>query len=116
MNNFIKIKNLSSGYNGKEIIQNLSLDIPSKSFVAIIGLNGSGKSTFIKSICGKLSYKGSVENISKNAAYLGQKNQINFPITVREVLLMGLFRNKHFIQNYSASDEHSVFRTQERVK
>ncbi len=38
--------------NGKEIIKNINITIKSKEKIAIIGDNGSGKSTFIKSVLG----------------------------------------------------------------
>lgn len=45
----IEVKNLCYSYgNGREVIKNLNLEIEKGEFVAIIGHNGSGKSTFAK--------------------------------------------------------------------
>ena len=49
MSSIITVENLTFRYNdGKDIIKNLSLEIEEGDFVAILGHNGSGKSTFAK--------------------------------------------------------------------
>lgn len=56
----LEINNLNYSYQNKKVIDNLSLSIEEGSFVTIIGSNRSGKSTFIKLICGLLDSKDSV--------------------------------------------------------
>lgn len=46
----ISVNNLNSGYENKEIIKNLSVNIKEGEIVSIIGPNGSGKSTLLKSL------------------------------------------------------------------
>ena len=46
----LQIKDLCVGYNGKEILHNISLDIENGSFIAIVGPSGAGKSTLLKQI------------------------------------------------------------------
>ena len=54
----IELKNVSYGYKTKkEIINNLSIKIPSNSSVALVGESGSGKSTIIKLIMGLIKYQ-----------------------------------------------------------
>ena len=50
----ISVNNLNSGYENKEIIKNLSVNIKEGEIVSIIGPNGSGKSTLAKIIMGIL--------------------------------------------------------------
>ena len=54
MTQVLKIENLSGGYNRKKIIENINIEIPKGSITALIGLNGTGKSTTIKHILGLL--------------------------------------------------------------
>lgn len=48
----IKIKNMTKSFNGRQIIDNLSLTIPTQQVCGIIGPSGSGKSTILRAICG----------------------------------------------------------------
>ncbi|WP_322101077.1 ABC transporter ATP-binding protein [Sarcina ventriculi] len=56
----ISVNNLNSGYENKEIIKNLLVNIKEGEIVSIIGPNGSGKSTLLKSL-GKFLRKNSGE-------------------------------------------------------
>lgn len=56
----ISVNNLNSGYENKEIIKNLSVNIKEGEIVSIIGPNGSGKSNLLKSL-GKFLRKNSGE-------------------------------------------------------
>ena len=43
-------KNLTAGYNGNPVFQNFELKIPSGKITTLIGANGSGKSTILKTL------------------------------------------------------------------
>ena len=46
----IKCENLSLGYDGKAIVENLNFEIKDGDYLCIIGENGVGKSTLIKTL------------------------------------------------------------------
>jgi len=48
----LKIKNLQVNYGGIEAVRNISLEVPEKSIVTLIGANGAGKSTTLRSVSG----------------------------------------------------------------
>ncbi len=50
MKDLLQIRNLSSGYNGKIILKDISLSLRKGEVLAIIGQNGCGKSTLLKTI------------------------------------------------------------------
>jgi iron complex transport system ATP-binding protein len=84
--------------------------------VAIIGHNGSGKTTFFKVLSGQLPYKGEIiignQILHKNdnpfaagfMALLAQKNSVGFSVPVQELVVMGRFRLKKFFQSYNEDD------------
>lgn len=52
LNRTIDLENVSYGYNGENVINNLNLVIDSKSTVAFVGESGSGKTTLVNLIVG----------------------------------------------------------------
>ena len=96
----IQAQNLTLGYPGKIIQENLSFTIEKGDYVFITGENGAGKSTLMKTLLGftkPLSGKiTSSPELKKNSiGYLPQQNGIQkeFPASVREIVLSG-FQNK----------------------
>ena len=51
----LKISNLSFSYGSETILDRLSLNLPSRGLVAIIGDNGTGKTTLLRLIAGQLT-------------------------------------------------------------
>ena len=115
----IEIKNLSFSYDKQTILENINLNVEEKDFLAIIGPNGGGKSTLLKTILGINQIKtGSInilgEKPSLNLAkvgYVPQNTNINtnFPIKVIEVVMMGHIRDKHE-ENKSKNFLHKYFK------
>jgi ATP-binding cassette, subfamily B, bacterial len=77
LNAGITLKNVSFSYENsqREALKNINLTIPAGKTIAVVGANGSGKSTFIKLLCGFYQpAKGSIYFDSKSTAELGQMN------------------------------------------
>ena len=65
--NILSVKNITIRIEQKEIVKNLSLEIPEHKITTIIGPNGCGKSTTLKAISRILNcYKGEVFFREKN--------------------------------------------------
>ena len=50
----IEIKNLSAGYDGRNVLHDINLAVYERDFLGIIGPNGGGKTTLVKCILGLL--------------------------------------------------------------
>ncbi|MCJ8165398.1 ABC transporter ATP-binding protein [Pontibacter sp. E15-1] len=112
----VEAKNLVAGYGQRVLIRNLSFSIATPAFVAIIGHNGAGKTTLFRAFQQKIAYQGQLlvqnQDLGQHhkptaqgiLSYLPQKNTVNFPITVHDLVVMGLFRKKRFFENYDAAD------------
>jgi urea transport system ATP-binding protein len=98
------IEGLTAGYGGAMVFQNLAMEIPEGKLVTLMGSNGVGKSTLLKSLMGVLPIKsGTVlwqgKDLSRAAVfersragfgYVPQGRDI-FPfLSVRENLVLGL--------------------------
>lgn len=89
-NQLLAVNNLNSGYGNKPIVQNLSLDVQPGEVVAVIGRNGVGKSTLMKSLIGLIPCeKGEIvfehKSIGNLAAYQRAKLGIGYVPQGRDV-------------------------------
>ena len=58
----LKIRDLSSGYGGVQVLRGLSLDLAAGEVLGLLGRNGAGKTTALKTIMGLLkATAGSIE-------------------------------------------------------
>ncbi|WP_035901524.1 ATP-binding cassette domain-containing protein, partial [Fusobacterium necrophorum] len=53
----LEIKNLSFSYKNKEVLNEISFEVYSGTFLSILGANGAGKTTLMKCINGILKLK-----------------------------------------------------------
>ncbi len=79
----LDVKDLDVGYQDKQVVFGASLNVDAGEFVALIGHNGAGKTTMLKTICGYLKtgvgqviYKG-VEITNRSTA-VNVKNGLSF--------------------------------------
>lgn len=69
MSELLQVEDLSTGYNGRAVLQNVSFSVSKGEVLSIIGQNGCGKSTLLKSIARIISdNSGSVifDNVKLN--------------------------------------------------
>ncbi len=92
----ITCQNLSVGYNNTPLHSDINFTIPSGSYTCIVGENGVGKSTLIKTILGLLPPISGDITIGKgerklDIGYLPQQTQVqkDFPACVYEIVLSG---------------------------
>ena len=97
MSSLISLNDVTMRFEGRTVLDNISLDINSGDFMAITGPNGGGKTTLLRIILRLLKPTSGrvVYNQDITIGYLPQKNQIDskFPITVREVIASGLINS-----------------------
>lgn len=72
----INIQDLCIAYTEKNVVENFSLEIKPGDRIALIGKNGSGKSSILKSIIGDLNFEGNI-NIASGLeiSYVSQDTQ-----------------------------------------
>lgn len=98
----LSIRDMTVAYKRRPVLWDVSLDIPSGIRVAIVGPNGGGKSTLLKSVLnliprvsGVVTFFGqNYEELSDRVAYVPQRESVDwdFPVTALDVVSMGLYR------------------------
>ena len=112
MESILTTKDLSFSAGDRELIHQISLEIPEGSFVGLIGPNGCGKSTLLKTIyrvnraAGGAVYLGgrdleqmSSREIAKQMAVVTQENDINFDFTVMEMMMIGRYAHRSLLSD-----------------
>ena len=106
-------KDITAGYGGVDIINDINLYVKEGEIVVIVGPNGAGKSTAMKSMLGMLNLtSGSVQftneditkmlpqdRVSLGIAFVPQTQNVFTGMTVEENLEMGAFLRDDNIQN-----------------
>ncbi len=108
MSAMLEVKNIHCAYDAVAVIHGISLEVNEGELVAIIGANGAGKSTTMRTIAGlmhptsgTISFMG--EDISRTSAskairkglsYVPEGRRLFAKLTVRENLELGAFTTK----------------------
>lgn len=80
--------NISKSFAGETLIEDADILINEGEKVALVGINGSGKTTFLKIVAGEMSPDSGIVTFAKNTsfAYLKQINNIDTDLTIEEEL------------------------------
>ena len=119
--NCITTDNLNISYGSLDIVKNLNLNIPKGKITTIIGANGCGKSTVLKTIARILTPKSGeiyIENqkltdiknkkISQKLCLLSQHNTVPGDISVEDLVYFGRMPHKKWYETKLKEDEEIV--------
>jgi len=119
--NTFELQNISIGYSGHTLIENISLQIQDPCLVGLMGNNGCGKTTLLKTISGlqkktdgNVFYKGqeistlSNKELSKIITFGFAFNSSTFPISVYELVSMGRYPYINNMATLAEADHKTV--------
>ena len=99
----LTLQNVTAGYNGIDVIYNISLSVKEGENLCIIGPNGCGKTTLIKAISGIIPHEGIIKidgnnisnmkrvDVAKKIAVMSQISNIYFSYSIYETVLLGRY-------------------------
>ena len=92
----LEVENLSKGYGEKPLFQNLKLMIAVGERVAVIGPNGIGKSTLLRTLVGELTPDSGIVKWSENSeiGYFAQDHTEDFAENLTLIEWMGQWRKE----------------------
>lgn len=113
MSNILEIRDLTVSYGGIEAVKGISLDVPEGEIVTLIGANGAGKSTTLKTIAGLVKSKAASikfmgneisgltpDKIVTSGITLVPEGRRVFPnLTVKENLRIGAYLRKDNLES-----------------
>ncbi len=115
----IGIENLTYKIGSATILNNLSLTVPAKKFVALMGPNGCGKSTLLKHLyrvlpiqTGRILFDNTsldqipLREAAQKIGVMGQFHTVNFDFTVWQIVMMGRTPYKKGFDDDTEEDVH----------
>lgn len=103
--NIITLENINKSYSEKTLLNNVSLGINDGDKIGLIGINGAGKSTFLKVVSGREEfYEGNITK-GKNVRieYLDQNPIFDVNATVLEQIFKGDTKEMKLLKKYEES-------------
>ncbi|MET0876796.1 MAG: ABC transporter ATP-binding protein [Tardiphaga sp.] len=105
---FLDIQNLDAGYGRSQVLFGVTLSVPWRGGVAILGRNGAGKTTLMKAIVGELPVQGgsvrldgrdvgrlpTEQRIRGGVGYVPQEHAVFARLSVRDNLAVGALTNR----------------------
>jgi ABC-type Mn2+/Zn2+ transport system ATPase subunit len=121
----IRLRGASVGYGNGAVVADMDLEVKLGRTLALVGTNGSGKSTILKTLAGLIEpCAGGVEVLGgvpgarpADVAYLSQfhANSLLLPIRAEEVVRIGRFAGKGLLGRLGAADRIAVRDALERM-
>ncbi len=124
----LQCENLSIGYHQKSLLDNINWQFEAGKLYSIKGLNGAGKSTFMKTIAaltpplqGKILLDNQLlhtyesQSLAQKLAYLGSQQQLSFPMSVQEFIMTGRYPYMNWLAKETEQDKSMVKQTIEAL-
>lgn len=115
----VSLRNLALGYGQTCVLCRVSANFDQGSLTALVGQNGTGKSTLLKAIAGLLRPQAGMCRVQTGhrVAYLAQRTELDwtFPARVNDIVRLGLWPKRGLLGRYRREDAAAVADALRRV-
>lgn len=114
----LEVNDLSIGYDGKTVANNISFQANAGDYLCIVGENGAGKSTLVKTLLNlNKPISGEIKFKEDGIGYLPQQTivQKDFPASVWEIVLSGNLSHLGWNPFYSKIEKDTARKNMERM-
>ncbi|MCS6893159.1 MAG: ATP-binding cassette domain-containing protein [Deltaproteobacteria bacterium] len=110
-NSYVLISNLSLSLNGKQVLKNINIQLFRGRIYGLIGPSGSGKSVFLKTLCGIFTnFSGRIhfEAVNQIAAQFQEGGLIDY-LTTADNIAVQILRGRQFLSELNYREKKDVF-------
>ena len=124
----LEVKNIYCGYNGEDVVKNVSFKVSRGENICIVGPNGCGKSTLLKAIANLLSFKGQIlldgkdtkllkrKELATKVSLMNQSSNILFPYSIYETDALGRYAHLNGVfSRLSKNDDEIINKSLDKV-
>ncbi|MDU5105602.1 ABC transporter ATP-binding protein [Clostridium sp.] len=124
----LEVKNIYCGYNGEDVVKNVSFKVNRGENICIVGPNGCGKSTLLKAIANLLSFKGEIlldgkdtkllkrKELATKVSLMTQSSNILFPYSIYETVALGRYAHLNGVfSRLSKNDDEIINKSLDKV-
>lgn len=124
----LEVKNIYCGYNGEDVVKNVSFKVNRGENICIVGPNGCGKSTLLKAIANLLSFKGQIlldgkdtkllkrKELATKVSLMTQSSNVLFPYSIYETVALGRYAHLNGVfSRLSKNDDEIINKSLDKV-
>ncbi len=112
MTALVRLAGVRLGYGSRTILERVDIEVHPGDFLAIVGPNGSGKTTILRAILGVLAPLAGELTAPRSCGYAPQRRALDpiYPFTVGEIVGMGLQGERGPLRSLRAGDRERIDR------
>ncbi len=125
METSIEVHNLTVSYHSKPVLWDVDFELPKGKIIGVVGPNGSGKTTMLKTVMGLMKpdsgyteiFGQPLDKVRERVSYVPQRESVDwdFPADVMDVVLMGRYRKNNLFKRITKEDRRIATEALEKV-